>query len=215
MRAAGAGWRTSRRRSVHALGDEQLTPALERVLPWLYACRRGAPVGTAALTPRDGLGGTALLHARLGGLPASLGRHEHARRASAPGAAFLYSVIATVAPAFFTSRGVAPDVYYEAVILIIAFILTGNAFEARAKRQHVGRRCARSCSCSRRRRAWCVTATEVDIPVDAGDRGDDGDRASRRAHPGGRHACSAARARWTRACSPASRCRWRRRPATA
>jgi Cu+-exporting ATPase len=51
------------------------------------------------------------------------------------GAAFLYSVIATVAPAFFTSRGLAPDVYYEAVIIIIALILTGNAFEARAKKQ--------------------------------------------------------------------------------
>ena len=50
------------------------------------------------------------------------------------GAAWLYSVIATVAPGFFTSRGVPADVYYEAVILIIAFILTGNAFEARAKR---------------------------------------------------------------------------------
>jgi P-type Cu+ transporter len=50
------------------------------------------------------------------------------------GAAWLYSVIATVAPSFFTSRGVPADVYYEAVILIIAFILTGNAFEARAKR---------------------------------------------------------------------------------
>jgi P-type Cu+ transporter len=49
------------------------------------------------------------------------------------GAAFLYSVIATVAPGFFVRRGVAPDVYYEAVIIIIALILTGNAFEARAK----------------------------------------------------------------------------------
>ncbi|MEO7822757.1 MAG: heavy metal translocating P-type ATPase [Gemmatimonadaceae bacterium] len=51
------------------------------------------------------------------------------------GAAFLYSVFATVAPGFFLSRGVAPDVYYEAVIIIIALILTGNAFEARAKKQ--------------------------------------------------------------------------------
>jgi Cu+-exporting ATPase len=50
------------------------------------------------------------------------------------GAAFVYSVIATVAPDFFRSRGIAPDVYYEAVIIIIALILTGNAFEARAKR---------------------------------------------------------------------------------
>lgn len=50
------------------------------------------------------------------------------------GAAYLYSVIATVAPGFFLARGVSADVYYEAVILIIAFILAGNAFEARAKR---------------------------------------------------------------------------------
>jgi Cu+-exporting ATPase len=51
------------------------------------------------------------------------------------GAAFVYSVVATVAPGFFFSRGVTPNVYYEAVIIIIALILTGNAFEARAKRQ--------------------------------------------------------------------------------
>ena len=51
------------------------------------------------------------------------------------GAAFIYSVIATVAPGFFLSHGVMPDLFYEAVIIIIALILTGNAFEARAKRQ--------------------------------------------------------------------------------
>jgi Cu+-exporting ATPase len=51
------------------------------------------------------------------------------------GAAFLYSAVATIAPDFFLRRGVAPDVYYEAVVIIIALILTGNAFEARAKRR--------------------------------------------------------------------------------
>jgi Cu+-exporting ATPase len=54
------------------------------------------------------------------------------------GAAFVYSTIATVAPGFFIRNGVAPDVYYEAVVFIIALILTGNAFEARAKRQTSG-----------------------------------------------------------------------------
>ena len=49
------------------------------------------------------------------------------------GAAFVYSLVATLAPAFFVRHGVAPEVYYEAVIIIIALILTGNAFEARAK----------------------------------------------------------------------------------
>jgi Cu+-exporting ATPase len=51
------------------------------------------------------------------------------------GAAFVYSLVATVAPSVFLSRGLAPDVYYEAVVFIIALILMGNAFEARAKRQ--------------------------------------------------------------------------------
>ena len=51
------------------------------------------------------------------------------------GAAFIYSVLATVAPEFFTSHGVAPDVYFEAVILIIALILTGRMFETRATRR--------------------------------------------------------------------------------
>jgi P-type Cu+ transporter len=51
------------------------------------------------------------------------------------GAAFAYSVLATVAPDFFTRHGVAPDVYYEAVIFIIALILTGRMFESRATRR--------------------------------------------------------------------------------
>jgi Cu+-exporting ATPase len=49
------------------------------------------------------------------------------------GAAFLYSVVATVAPSLFIRNGLAPDVYYEAVVIIIALILAGNALEARAK----------------------------------------------------------------------------------
>jgi Cu+-exporting ATPase len=51
------------------------------------------------------------------------------------GAAFLFSLVATVAPSLFVRHGVAPEVYYEAIILIIAFILAGRALEARAKRQ--------------------------------------------------------------------------------
>ena len=51
------------------------------------------------------------------------------------GAAFLFSLVATFFPSFFVDRGVAPDVYYEAVLFIIGLILVGNMFEARAKRQ--------------------------------------------------------------------------------
>jgi Cu+-exporting ATPase len=113
---------------------ESMTPALRRVLPWLYEIP--APVlsyGLLALTLF---------------VMAWAGRHFYTRAwsgfrhhsadmntltAVGTGAAFLYSVLATVAPGFFLSRGVAPDIYYEAVVIIIALILTGNMLEARAK----------------------------------------------------------------------------------
>lgn len=49
------------------------------------------------------------------------------------GAAFLFSAVATLLPGFFVSRGIAADVYYEAVIIIISLVLFGNMLEARAK----------------------------------------------------------------------------------
>jgi Cu+-exporting ATPase len=50
------------------------------------------------------------------------------------GAAFLYSAAATIAPDAFARRGIAPDLYYEAVIVIISLVTAGNALEARARR---------------------------------------------------------------------------------
>jgi Cu+-exporting ATPase len=49
------------------------------------------------------------------------------------GAAFIFSLVATVAPGFFHAHGLQPDVYYEAIIFIIALVLLGNTLEARAK----------------------------------------------------------------------------------
>lgn len=49
------------------------------------------------------------------------------------GAAFLYSVAATVAPDWFQNHGVTPDVYYEAVVMIVAMVLLGNSLESRAR----------------------------------------------------------------------------------
>ena len=48
-------------------------------------------------------------------------------------AAFASSFAATVAPAYFARHGLASDVYYEAVVLILAFLLTGRWLEARAR----------------------------------------------------------------------------------
>jgi Cu+-exporting ATPase len=51
------------------------------------------------------------------------------------GAAFLYSLAATLVPGFFTSRGLLPEVYYDTTATIIALILLGKVLELRAKTQ--------------------------------------------------------------------------------
>ncbi|HEY0528089.1 MAG TPA: heavy metal translocating P-type ATPase, partial [Gemmatimonadaceae bacterium] len=47
-------------------------------------------------------------------------------------AAFVYSATATLDPNLFLAHGIPAQVYYEAVIIIIGFVLAGRAMEARA-----------------------------------------------------------------------------------
>jgi Cu+-exporting ATPase len=114
---------------------QALSPFLQSAMPWLYA------IPTAVLT-------WSLLAMTLGvmfwaGRQFYVSAWQALRHRSADmntlvavgtGAAFLYSVLATVVPELFTRHGVAPDVYYEAVVFIIALILTGRMFESRATR---------------------------------------------------------------------------------
>ena len=87
------------------------------------------------------------------------------------GAAFLYSVTATIAPQLFVRHGLAPDVYYEAVIIIIALILTGNTLEARAKRNTAS--ALRALANLQPRTARLEHgANDVDVPVEQVRRGD-------------------------------------------
>jgi Cu+-exporting ATPase len=51
------------------------------------------------------------------------------------GAAYLFSIAATVAPNQLIARGVSSEPYFEAIAAIIGLVLLGNFFEARAKRQ--------------------------------------------------------------------------------
>lgn len=48
------------------------------------------------------------------------------------GSAFVYSTAATIHPAWFTRGGIQAEVYFEAVIFIIALMLVGKAIEAKA-----------------------------------------------------------------------------------
>jgi P-type Cu+ transporter len=148
-----------------------LTPTLQSLMPWLYTIPT-ATISWSLLVLTLIVMGWA-------------GRHFYTRAWSAfrhraadmntlvavgTGAAFVYSSVATVAPQVFRSAGLAPDVYYEAVIIIIALILTGNAFEARAKRQTSA--ALRSLAELQPKTARVVRPTadgstsEVDIPVD-------------------------------------------------
>jgi len=113
-----------------------LSPALQSAMPWLYAIPTGVITGsllvmTMAMMLWAGrqfyVGAWKALQHRAADMNTLV--------AVGTGAAFVYSVLATLAPAFFTANGVSPDVYYEAVIFIIALILTGKMFEARATRQ--------------------------------------------------------------------------------
>jgi Cu+-exporting ATPase len=113
---------------------EKLTPILRAALPWLYNISPAIlswSLLVLTLAVMSWAGRRFYVRAWAGL------RHRSADMntlvAVGTGAAFLYSVLATVVPGFFLSRGVPPDVYYEAVVIIIALILTGNTLEARAK----------------------------------------------------------------------------------
>ena len=115
-----------------------LDPVLRRVLPWIYQVSGNAirwflfALATFIL----GWAGrrfytkawSALLHKTA---------DMNTLVALGTGAAFLYSAASTIAPAFFVAHGIAPDVYFEAAILIVGLVLTGNALESRAKAQTV------------------------------------------------------------------------------
>ena len=151
---------------------EVMSPALARVMPWLYAIPAGVLTwGLLVLTL------VVMLWA---------GRHFYTRAwvafthraadmntlvAVGTGAAFVYSVLATVWPALFVRAGIAPDVYYEAVVIIIAFILTGNAFEARAKQRTAS--ALKALAQLQPKTARVERAgVELDVPVESVRRGD-------------------------------------------
>ena len=113
--------------------------AARGLMPWLFAIPAEAiRIGLAILT--------GILLATAGRRffrKASAGaRHRNADMSTlvalGTGTAFLYSLAITVAPGFWAARGVPLDVYFDAALLILGFVLLGNLLEARAKRATVG-----------------------------------------------------------------------------
>ena len=111
-----------------------LVPALRRVLPWMFQLSDDAirwflfVLATLIL----GWAGKRFYVKAWSAL-----RHKTADMntlvALGTGSAFLYSAASTMAPRFFLAHGIAPDVYFEAAILIVGLVLTGNALESGAR----------------------------------------------------------------------------------
>jgi Cu+-exporting ATPase len=113
-----------------------VSPTLARLLPWLYAIP--PPVIAWTLTVMTAL---VMAWAGRGFYVRAWKNLRHGTSdmnslvALGTGAAFLYSLLATAAPQVFTAAGVSPDLYYEAVLFIIALVLMGRALEARARHE--------------------------------------------------------------------------------
>ena len=146
-----------------------LEPGLRRIVPWLYAIPPQV-ISWALLV-------TTLVVMLWAGRDFytrawAAFRHHSADMntliAIGTGAAFAYSLAATVVPGFFLRRGISPDVYYEAVVIIIALILTGNAFEARAKgRTSTALRSLVNLQPKMARVLRAGSDEEVDVPVES------------------------------------------------
>ena len=113
-----------------------LDPALRKALPWMYRVSDDAIRWFLFALAAFILGWAGR---RFYTKAWSAFRHKTADMntlvALGTGAAFLYSAAGTIAPGFFVAHGIAPDVYFEAAILIVGLVLTGNALESRAKGQ--------------------------------------------------------------------------------
>ena len=120
---------------VIAWSMETLDPLIRGAAPWLYAIDPNA-LSLALLTATVAVMGWAGRHFYVRAWKGLRHRTADMNTLIAIGtaAAFAYSVVATLAPSLFVAGDARPDVYYEAIIIIIALVLLGNAMEARAKR---------------------------------------------------------------------------------
>jgi Cu+-exporting ATPase len=112
----------------------QIAPAVNAIAPWLFDLRPQLPWILLGLTMV--VMGWAGRGFYVKGFRALWHRVPDMNSLVAVGtmAAFAYSLIATVWPAVFIRAGAMPDLYYEAVVIIVALVLAGRTLEARARR---------------------------------------------------------------------------------
>lgn len=120
--------------AMHLLSD-----AFARVLPQVYAIPADYLRGVLALLTAMVMAGPGRLFYQRAWSAARHGTADmNTLVAMGTGSAFLYSMAVTLAPAAFEAHGVAADVYFEAVVFILALVLLGNSFERQARRRASG-----------------------------------------------------------------------------
>ncbi|GAB4287993.1 MAG: heavy metal translocating P-type ATPase [Oscillatoriaceae cyanobacterium] len=87
------------------------------------------------------------------------------------GAAYLYSLVATIFPGLFHAQGLATDVYYEAAAVIITLILLGRFLESRA-RGRTSEAIRKLMGLQAKTARVIKNGQEVDIPIEAVQVGD-------------------------------------------
>ena len=140
--------------------------------------------------------------------------HGHARRPRDARGLGLQRRRHGLAPMLVMEAGIEPVTYFETAAMIIGLILAGRWLEARARSQAGGavrgpRRAPGADGATRRRRTRRSTCPSREVQPGRPAAGPAG-------REGARWTASSRRAprAWTRSCSPASRCRSRRRRAT-
>ncbi|MGA3126251.1 MAG: heavy metal translocating P-type ATPase [Candidatus Korobacteraceae bacterium] len=136
MSAGSMGGMEHIRDPLLSLSMRLIDPVLSRSMPWLYRISPSAlRWALFALTALVLAGAGRRFFAKAWSALKHGTADMNTLVALGTGAAFLYSTAATMFSASFVALGIAPDVYYEAVILIIALVLVGNTLESRAKGQ--------------------------------------------------------------------------------
>ena len=126
--------------AVHATDGHALTPrsAADAACPALYSgSSQTLRLSLLVLTIAGMIWAGSAIYARAWKALLHRGTNMNTLVALGTGAAFIYSAAATFFPQAFLRHGLLPDVYYESVLLILGFLLTGNWLDARAKRRTV------------------------------------------------------------------------------
>lgn len=108
--------------------------ALEKGMPWLYMVEPGVLrwLLLAMTTPVLFWAGRRFFRGAWSGLLRG-SADMNTLIAVGTGSAYLYSVAVTLAPGWFLAAGLASEVYYEVVVIIIALVLFGKLLENRAR----------------------------------------------------------------------------------